>query len=1165
MDKAVDVRPRARWGRRIGIVFAVLILLLVILYFVATSAAFLKGVILPRAGKSLNAQLTVDDASISPFSSVTLKNFRLKTTGDQPLVSANEVRLRYHLMDIIKGHINVDEVTLDTPTVSIVKEADGSSNLDPLLKGEKKKEESKPSSKKTDLNIKNVALKNGAIRITQKLKTAGPNVTELSGLNVSLDQLKTGGSGKLTIASDLQMSNHPAANSNDVLAAKINGAYDFAISPDLAPQSIKGSTKIQVTKAEGSFKDAGGLVASLDADANPQNINQVAFRFEKGGQQLGQLRVHGPFDLAKKEGSLSVELLSLDKNILNIAGAASGMDFGNSSINSTNRIDVTRAATAVAVEGRVTGKQLGVIRGQKPTPPVDLDFDYKLAADLNAKTAALDRILLSARHNNAEFLTAKIDRPMNVSWGGSNPEMKESAFRLVITNLNLADWQAMLGTNPPSGVVNAGVVAVAQNNGKQLALDLNALIDQFGMTMGSNAVRNAQIAFNSKGTVEDFKRVDLPEFTLTIRSNNAPTLTAKGSAKFDVEKKSYDAQINVDSSLPNFFAQFPIGSIQSSSGAFKLTANAKGSSSDTHVTGAAEIEKLTGSVGSMTLKDYRTKIDYDVGLKGDTAEISRVAVALDQGANKGGTIELNGRVDTKNKAGKVAFKVANLNQYALTPALQSSLGEKKLISILMSASGSANFAPGTNEVTADLTVTNLVVKDPAGSLPTNALGLAVNIDTSMRGQLVDLRQVSLRLSPTPRAENRLDIQGKIDLSTNNPAPGNIAIKSPGLDLTTYYNIFAGNKTNAPAASAAPAPAPTTTASTATTNANTEPAAINLPLKQFTSTVAIDKVFLREIAISNWNATMTISNNSIALAPLKLAINGAPVSGNVALNLGVPGYIYDINLNADRIPIEPFANSFATSQSGAYKGFLVADANIRGAGITGASLQKNLQGAVNFSATNLNLHPAPKWQVILVAVAAATRVPEIAQSPIGWIDARTKIGDGKVNIEKAAVETEAFVADVVGQVTLDKVLTNSPLNLPVKLSVRRSYAEKAGIMPANTPADAKFVALPDFLTITGTVGNPDKKIDMLRLGIAAAGKFLPGEAGNIAQGLGSLINKGGASTNASTNAPSSGAGNLLQGLGGLLNRGKPATDNATTNSPASNNAPPNLRDLFKKKR
>src|SRR3954468_3441329 len=103
---------KGSWGKRILIVLATLCVLLVAAYFVLTSSAFLKSVILPRAGKSLNAQITVDDASISPFSQVILKNFHLKTTGTEPLVSANEVRLRYHLMDIIKGHINVDEATL---------------------------------------------------------------------------------------------------------------------------------------------------------------------------------------------------------------------------------------------------------------------------------------------------------------------------------------------------------------------------------------------------------------------------------------------------------------------------------------------------------------------------------------------------------------------------------------------------------------------------------------------------------------------------------------------------------------------------------------------------------------------------------------------------------------------------------------------------------------------------------------------------------------------------------------------------------------------------------------------------------------------------------------------------------------------------------------------
>ena len=63
--------------------------------------------------------------------------------------------------------------------------------------------------------------------------------------------------------------------------------------------------------------------------------------------------------------------------------------------------------------------------------------------------------------------------------------MKESAFRLTVTNLNLADWQAMLGTNPPSGVVNVGLVAVAQDNGKKLGLDVNCLVDKFAMPVGT--------------------------------------------------------------------------------------------------------------------------------------------------------------------------------------------------------------------------------------------------------------------------------------------------------------------------------------------------------------------------------------------------------------------------------------------------------------------------------------------------------------------------------------------------------------------------------------------------------------------------------------------------------------------------------------------------------
>ena len=104
-------RKRRGWLRAMAWVFGVLIVLLVVVYFVATSSGFLKGVILPRVSKAMNAQVTVSDASISPFSQVVLHDLKVQTTGTEPLVTAAEVRLRYSLMDIISGNIHVDEVS----------------------------------------------------------------------------------------------------------------------------------------------------------------------------------------------------------------------------------------------------------------------------------------------------------------------------------------------------------------------------------------------------------------------------------------------------------------------------------------------------------------------------------------------------------------------------------------------------------------------------------------------------------------------------------------------------------------------------------------------------------------------------------------------------------------------------------------------------------------------------------------------------------------------------------------------------------------------------------------------------------------------------------------------------------------------------------------------
>ena len=126
------------------------------------------------------------------------------------------------------------------------------------------------------------------------------------------------------------------------------------------------------------------------------------------------------------------------------------------------------------------------------------------------------------------------------------------------------------------------------------------------------------------------------------------------------------------------------------------------------------------------------------------------------------------------------------------------------------------------------------------------------------------------------------------------------------------------------------------------------------------------------------------------------------------------------------------------------------------------------------------------------------------------------------------------------------LTNSPLGLPLQFSLSRSLAQKAGMMPANTPPDAAYAALPTFVEVKGTVGNPKSDFKELAIG----GILLKSGVG-VAEKLG--VDVGGKT------------GGLLKGVGNLLTgQGQPSATN--TNQPATN-PPPKLnpfRFLPKKK-
>jgi hypothetical protein len=293
---------------------------------------------------------------------------------------------------------------------------------------------------------------------------------------------------------------------------------------------------------------------------------------------------------------------------------------------------------------------------------------------------------------------------------------------------------------------------------------------------------------------------------------------------------------------------------------------------------------------------------------------------------------------------------------------------------------------------------------------------------------------------------------------------------------------------------------------------------------------------------------------VQLKPFSLTMNGAAVSADADLDLGVPGYTYDLNGSLQSVPIPPIARSLMTGSYVDLKGTVSGNLKLKGAGVEGTDLKKHLVGTADFAATNLDYQVSalqtPLMKVLVGTLSTALKGPSLSSSPINFLGAQLEAGQGVVKVKTARVSSAAFTADVQGKVDLADVLTNSPIQLPVTVSL---------------PKEGSLQVLPQFLTLKGTVGMPKADIDPLAL--ARAATQLPGAAGNLVnQGLsqlGNVLDKAlgsGGGTNAGA------ASGLLKGLLGPGNSTNASA--AATNAPAgATNAPAtpfNPLDLLRKR-
>ena len=116
--------------------------------------------------------------------------------------------------------------------------------------------------------------------------------------------------------------------------------------------------------------------------------------------------------------------------------------------------------------------------------------------------------------------------------------------------------------------------------------------------------------------------------------------------------------------------------------------------------------------------------------------------------------------------------------------------------------------------------------------------------------------------------------------------------------------------------------------------------------------------------------------------------------------------------------------------------------------------------------------------------------------------------GKIDLQSANVQSQAFTAAARGNITLEPVLTNSAIRIPVTVAVNQSIGRQLNLVAGSAHPGTNYVALPKFLTLTGTLGVPKTDINKLALGTLAVkslGGGLLNTGTNAASGVEHLLN------------------------------------------------------------
>ena len=493
---------------------------------ILTSSWFITGTVLPAAGSALNSSMEASRVAGLLSSSLEVEDFKLTPEDEDTLVSVEKLSVGYDLMKILGGQIVASDLTVEGVNLELVMKADGSLNIDPILEalsGPAPEESETPS-----VDLKRLKVADSQLRIRVEGQGGSNAVYEVSGLNVEVDQVANAASATLSVSGNVLLLITESGQESR-LEAQLDEKTTVALNEALVPTSFETSLAFIVGTVTGAFSDFAENRLDLTGKLDGQRLDPLELSISKAGAGLGTIQVTGPLDLESGSAELEYRIDGINQNLLNQFKDLIGFSFGAPSVSAQGGITVASSGESLVFDLALDGKQIQLENESGKSPELSVALAVALAADMANSTFNLQSLNLSANQGGNPMITALTEGPLTLRLGGEKMGLSDAKLKVTVTDLNLADWQNLIGEGT-IGKLNSQLSIQSQGNqGESVDLIGDVSLANLVASDPDDLMNGLGLDVSMKANIKELSNIDAPQIKFAVQSAKGALLNGDAS------------------------------------------------------------------------------------------------------------------------------------------------------------------------------------------------------------------------------------------------------------------------------------------------------------------------------------------------------------------------------------------------------------------------------------------------------------------------------------------------------------------------------------------------------------------------------------------------------------------------------------------------------------